>query len=68
MSKIQKTFYEDDEISIVMNWIDGVIWSHTYQTQPRDPAEIENRLSNKIKIIIIDCLYIIIIFAQYHHQ
>lgn len=59
--KIQKTFYEDDEISIPVNWIDNIIWAHTYNYEPRDPAEdvikaeisyFETRLSNKIKITI----------------
>ena len=48
--KIQRTFYEDDEMSIVMNAIDEIIWAYVYQTQPRDPAEIESRLSNKVKV------------------
>ena len=50
--KIQKTFYEDDEISIPVNWIDNTIWAHTYNYEPRDPAEFETRLSNKIKVTI----------------
>lgn len=52
MSKIQKTFYEDDDVSNPFVWIDEVIWAHVYTTTPRDPAEQESRLSNKIKITI----------------
>jgi len=50
--KTQRTFHEDVDMSIVMNWIDGAVWLHTYQTTPRDPAEIECRLSKKIKITV----------------
>jgi len=50
--KVQKTFQEDEDMSVVMNWIDGAVWSHTYETKPRDPAEIECRLSKKIKITV----------------
>ena len=50
--KISKTFYKDDEISIPVNWIDNIIWAYTYNYEPRDPAEFETRLSNKIKVTI----------------
>lgn len=52
MSKIQKTFYEDTELGIILNWIDEVIWNHAYTTQPRDPADMQSMLSNKIKITV----------------
>lgn len=51
-SKIQRTFCEDTELGIVLNWVDEIVWSHSYQTQPRDPADIESRLSNKIRVKI----------------
>lgn len=50
--KIQKTFEEDTEMWIVLDAVDDVIWAYSYNTQPRDLAEIESRLSNKIKVII----------------
>lgn len=51
-TKVWKYFNEDTEISIPVNWIDNVIWAHTYNYEPIDPAEFETRLSNKIKVTI----------------
>jgi len=50
--KFQKTFYEDDEVGLTLDWIDNLIWNHTYTTEPAKPFEVETRLSNKIKITI----------------
>jgi hypothetical protein len=51
-TRVWKNFYADTEISIPINWIDEVIWAHTYNHEPADPAEFETRLSNKIKVTI----------------
>ena len=52
MSKIQKTFEEDTDLGDVLIWVNDMIYVQTYETHPRDPAEIEVRLAKKIKIII----------------
>lgn len=48
--KIQRTFAEDTEMSIVMNEIDSIMYAHSYEVDSKDPAEMEMRLSNKVKI------------------
>lgn len=48
--RIQRTFTEDTEMSIVMNAIDEIIWAYTYNVEVINPAESESRLSNKVKI------------------
>jgi hypothetical protein len=50
--KIQKTFQEDDDISGPFEWIDKIIWPHVNIITHADPADMEHRLANKIKITI----------------
>ena len=52
MSKLQKTFQEGDDVTIPMNWIDGIVWAHVDIISSRDPADEKYELANKIKITI----------------
>lgn len=51
-SKIRKTFEQGRDVADILNWFDDIIWAHVEQTEPRDPAEIEYFIANKIKVTI----------------
>jgi hypothetical protein len=52
MSKITKTFYEDDDLINPISWVDEILWKHSNYRANQDPAEVNSTLANKIKITI----------------
>lgn len=52
MSKITKTFYEDDDLINPIAWVDEILWSHSNYVPNKDPAEVNSTLANKVKITI----------------
>lgn len=52
MSKLQKTFQEDDDLINPISWVDEILWMHSNYRPNRDPAEVNTTLANKVKITI----------------
>jgi hypothetical protein len=52
MRKLQKIFYEDDDLINPIAWVDEILWAHSTYIPNRDPAEVNSILANKVKITI----------------
>lgn len=51
--KIQKTFYEDTEAGVIESWVSEVMFDlNVTVIKPRDPAEWQYILTNKVKVTL----------------
>ena len=54
MKTEQKTFQEDSDPIEIFDWLTSMVFQHTYETEPRDPADrmIYTDKKKTIKFII----------------